>query len=165
MLDECTPIPNIFSRQYFLEMIIFPKLLSSITLTWQHFLSRAIHHKWNCLLWFITIRRDEKGTIAVVYCKITDTNSLEAVIHYENVDEHLSLMHCLVCRDMCSPIGVCFHCSSVLSCYAVRVPRVSKGPRFPFQCGPRDTYGTIWSTVSGTLSLTVPIKEVEKTIE
>lgn len=34
----------------------------------------------------------------LVYWKRTDTNSLEAVIHYENLDEHLSLMHCLVCR-------------------------------------------------------------------
>lgn len=39
---------------------------------------------------------------------------------------------------------------------------VSKEPRFPFQCGPRDAYGTVESTVSGTQSLTVPIKESGK---
>lgn len=34
----------------------------------------------------------------LVNWKRADKNSLEAVIHYENLDEHFSLMHCLVCR-------------------------------------------------------------------
>lgn len=40
---------------------------------------------------------------------------------------------------MGSPVGVWFPLFLCIISYAVHVPTVSKGPRFPFQCGPRDT--------------------------
>lgn len=40
---------------------------------------------------------------------------------------------------MGSPVGVWFPLFLCIISYAAHVPTVSKGPRFPFQCGPRDT--------------------------
>lgn len=76
-------------------------------------------------------------------------------MHYENLDEHLSMKAAaLVLQEVRSVWGVLlgfgFHCSSVLSRMLCMFPPVSKGPPFPSQSGPGDTYGTIYSTASGT---------------
>lgn len=98
-----------------------------------------------------------------VYCRRTDKNSLWAVIHYENLDKHLSLMHRLVCRRLEVLLGFGFPLFLFVISYTVHVPpAVSEGPRFPFQCSPRDPHSTVQSTVCGTRSLALPIKDSGK---
>lgn len=98
-----------------------------------------------------------------VYCRRTDKNSLWAVIHYENLDKHLSLMHRLVCRRLGVLLGFGFPLFLFVISYTVHVPpAVSEGPRFPFQCSPRDPHSTVQSTVCGTRSLALPIKDSGK---
>lgn len=98
-----------------------------------------------------------------VYCSRTDKNSLWAVIHYENLDKHLSLMHRLVCRRLGVLLGFGFPLFLFVISYTVHVPpAVSEGPRFPFQCSPRDPHSTVQSTVCGTRSLALPIKDSGK---
>lgn len=47
----------------------------------------------------------------------TDKNSLEPVIHYENLDEHISLMHCLVCRRYARYGESCWGLVSIVPLY------------------------------------------------
>lgn len=59
--------------------------------------------------------------------------------------------------------GLVSHCSSLLSrTLCTSPPAVSEGPRFPFQCSPRDPHSTVQSTVCGTRSLALPIKDSGK---
>lgn len=70
--------------------------------------------------------------------------------------------------SMGSPVGVLYSIVPLLSRVSCIMPppyththtHISKGPQFPFQCGPRDMCSSVFRALSGTPSLTIPIKGV-----